>query len=217
VAALAAALLCSAGCAGEPSAAEQRANEARARAATDCLSFTKQVLRDLAADDGADLLRPGVAPSIPIHGYWFGPHLDKRRAILASASIQKDWDEDKKQEVPIPGYAVSYQLPEDGCLNGRLVVSADEFFGYHAGHELDVVSMPADAPTARLYLHDPEVLGPAEPIHARLANGEEVTAYPGSLLGFTVLTESTLIFVNERYGSAEETKRLLPLLRPVGK
>jgi hypothetical protein len=68
----------------------------------------------------------------------------------------------------------------------------------------------------QLYLKDPEVLGKAPSYRARLANGEEVTVYPNSPLGFTVLTETTLVTVIERYGSEQAARRLLPLLRPVG-
>jgi hypothetical protein len=51
----------------------------------------------------------------------------------------------------------------------------------------------------------------------RLQNGEEVTVYANVVLAFTVLTPTTLVRLTDGfYGSEEATRRLLPLLRPVG-
>ena len=78
--------------------------------------------------------------------------------------------------------------------------------------------MPADSPSAQLYLNDPDVLGGANSYVAHLSNGEQVTVYFGGGLGsLAVLTKTTLVeLLGGGYGNETASRRVLPWLRPVG-
>jgi hypothetical protein len=179
----------------QPTEEEQAANEARAKAATDCVAFINEIRVELGIGRDRELLYPGAPPTVPVKAYWFGSRLDERRAVYAHSSMQVDYAEEE-QTVEVPMHTVVYQLPQDGCQSGALEFSSDEDFGFGMGHEISLTNMPATAPTAQLYLHDPEgPLAAAESFQARLSNGEHVTVYVNGGLGFSVLTDTTLVLM----------------------
>jgi hypothetical protein len=154
---------------------------------------------------------------VPVEAYWFGPRLDERRASYANSSTEVGFDEnDEKAKLPL--YTVMYQRPEDGCQGQALNISSDEDFGFGVGHEIQLLNMPADSPSAQLYLNDPDVLGGANSYVAHLSNGEQVTVYFGGGLGsLAVLTKTTLVeLFGGGYGNETASRRVLPWLRPVG-
>jgi hypothetical protein len=200
-----------------PTEDEQAANEARAKAATDCVAFINEIHEEYGLGRDQGYVYPSEPPTVPVKAYWFGPRLGERQAIYAHSL--KEVDHAEEEEVDLPMHTVVYQFPEDGCQSGALEFTSDEDLGFGTGHAIGLVNMPASAPTAQLYLRDPEgPLAAAESFRARLSNGEPVTVYMGGGFGFSALTETTLVLVpgGRSYRTEADARRLLALLRPVG-
>ena len=201
----------------QPTEEEQEANEARAKAATDCVAFINEIHEEFGLKRDKGLAPPGTPPAVPVQAYWFGPQLDERRATYADSFMNVAIDgQGTKYRVPM--YLVMYQRPEDGCQGQALNLSSDEDFGFGVGHEIQLFNMPVDSYSARLYLDDPEVLRHAASYETRLANEERATVYfGGGFEGVAVVTETTFVeLLANRYGNEAESRRIVPLLRPVG-
>jgi hypothetical protein len=204
----------------QPTEEEQAANEARAKAATDCVAFINEIYEEFGLKRDKGKVQPGTPPTVPVQAYWFGPQLDDRRATYAESLINVDIN-GNGEKFKVPMYLVMYQRPEDGCQGQALNLSSDEDFGFGVGHEIQMFSMPVDSYTAQTFLNDPndpEALGLASSYQTRLANGEPATVYfAGGLDGLAVLTESTLIeLIGGGYGNEKASRRVVPLLRPIG-
>jgi hypothetical protein len=192
-------------------------NERRARTASECAQFSEQATIDaFGTPNYGQVLDPGVPPTVAVDAYWLGHSLDGWQAVVGFGSVQGDVD-DEGQEVPFPMYVVFYSPTEDGCLAAPLPGFKQSDLGFGEGRDIQMLSIPASSPLAHTHLTHSDALKGRPSYRAQLENGEMATVFPNSPLGFTVLTETTLVSVIERYGSEEETRRLLPLLRRVGK
>jgi hypothetical protein len=80
-----------------PTDEEQAANEARAKAATDCVAFIREIHAEFGLGRDRGLLYPGEPPTVPVEAYWFGPRLDERRASYANSSMEVDFDENEEK------------------------------------------------------------------------------------------------------------------------
>jgi hypothetical protein len=201
---------------GEVVTDDNAENERRARTANDCARFTEQAtIEAVGTPPHGQVLEPGVEPTVAVVAYWLGPNLDGRRAAVGWGTVESDVN-DRNEVVPFPMYAVTYSPPEDGCLNPWLPGFKGDDLGFVPGRDIQMFSIPASSPLAHTHLTHSDALKGKPSYETRLANGETATVFPNSPLGFTVLTKTTLVNVIERYGSEEETRRLLPLLRRVG-
>jgi hypothetical protein len=201
---------------GEVVTDDNAENERRARAAKDCATFSEQASFEvLGIPNRGQVLEPGIAPTVAVDAYWLGPTLDGWRATVGWGAIEADVN-DRNEVVPFPMYFVFYSPPEEGCLSAPLPGFKEDDLGFIGGREIQMLSIPASSPPAHTDLTHSDALKGKPSYRTRLANGETATVFPNSPLGFTVLTETTLVNVIGRYGSEEETRRLLPLLRRVG-
>jgi hypothetical protein len=201
---------------GEVVTDDNAENERRARAARDCARFSEQAsIEVFRIPNHGQVLEPGVPPTVAVDAYWLGPKLDGWRATVGFGAVEADVN-DRNELVPFPMYTVSYSSPEEGCLSAPLPGFKGDDLGFIGGREIQMLSIPASSPLAHTHLTHSDALKGKPSYGTRLANGEMVTVFPNSPLGFTVLTKTTLVNVIGRYGSEEETRRLLPLLRRVG-
>jgi hypothetical protein len=198
---------------GEVVTEDPEENGRRARETTDCARLSEQASIETSWPGPGQSLVPGVRPTVDIVGYWLGPTVDGAQAVVAQAHVETDWI-DGRRPVPLAYYSISYTAPDDGCLVAMPDLSEAEISPEPSRH-FYLLSMPADAPTARLYLNEPDSLARAKSYTTRLRNGEEVTVFPDSPMGFVVVTATTFIQVQAEQGSRPPSDVLVENLRPV--
>jgi hypothetical protein len=200
---------------GEVVTDDNAENERRARAARDCARFSEQAsIEVFGIPNHGQVLEPGVPPTVAVDAYWLGPTLDGRRATVGWGTVEADVN-DRNEVVPFPIYTISYSPPEEGCLSAPLPGFKGDDLGFIGGREIQMLSIPASSPLTHTHLTHSDALKGKPSYQTRLANGETATVFPNSPLGFTVLTKTTLVTIGG-YGSEEDTRRLLLLLRRVG-
>ena len=116
-----------------PTDEEQAANEARAKAATDCVAFIREIHAEFGLGRDRGLLYPGDPPTVPAEAYWFG--LDSTSAALPTRTHRRRSTSMRTMKVKLLLYTVMYQRPEDGCHGQALNISSDEVLGFGVGHE----------------------------------------------------------------------------------
>jgi hypothetical protein len=198
---------------GEVVTEDPEENGRRAREVTDCARLADQASIETSWPGPGQSLAPGVRPTVDIVGYWLGPTVDGAQAVVAQAHVETDWI-DGRRPVPLAYYSISYTAPDDGCLVAMPNLGEAEVSPEPSRH-FYVLSMPAAAPTARLNLNEPDSLARAKSYTTRLRNGEEVTVFPDSPMGFVVLTATTFIQVRAEQGRRPPSDVLVENLRPV--
>ena len=198
---------------GEAVTEDPEENGRRAREAADCAKLSDQAAIETTWPGPGQSLAPGVRPTVDIVGYWLGPTVDGAQAVVAQAHVETDWINGRRP-VPLAYYSISYTAPDDGCLVVMPDLSGAEVSPEPSRH-FYVLSMPADSPTARLYLNTPDSLARTKSYTTRLRNGEEVTVFPDSPMGFVVVTATTFIHVQTERGTRPPPDVLVENLRPV--